>query len=125
MRSGHTNQKDNFDEKIRSYNGRRIWYPALAHEQGPATKATAADLSIGGNKMRVAGVFNRTAQSPFRGGEATNRVLAFTVTRRKLIEDFGKGKLQGKDGQQFTGKIDDDNFLDIVVDQAKVVALVI
>ena len=65
----------------------------------------------------------KVAAFPFRTGEATNRLMAFTIARREAIRLHKAGKLKDINGRPFKGTIDDDIFLRIVTDKAKVTAL--
>ena len=72
-----------------------------------------------GNRTLVGNVLS----SPFKAGEAINRILAFTVSRREMMTQALNGTLKGIDGNKFVGKIDDDEFLRLVTDRAKLTAL--
>ncbi len=65
----------------------------------------------------------RILEFPFRLGEKTNRVMAFFTSRRELIDRFAKGNLKGLDQKTFKGTIDDDEFIAIVANRAKITAL--
>lgn len=68
-------------------------------------------------------VAKRASETPFRLGEKTNRALAFFTSRRELMEQMAKGQLLGLDKKSFKGAIDDDEFLRLVTDRAKITAL--
>ena len=92
----------------------------------------SADLSasdIGAAPYRpaggAAGIFKRglvavgeAGKIPFKGGEAFNRSVAFFTIREMFTDLHAQGKLLVK-GRPFTGMIDDDEFLDLVMQKAK------
>lgn len=80
------------------------------------------DLSRGSHNT-YAHTAMAAAQAPFRAGEGTNRAIAFFTARRKLLKDLEEGKLKGVNGTPFKGQIDDDEFLRLVTDRAKITAL--
>lgn len=65
----------------------------------------------------------KLAQFPFKAGEGANRVFAFFTSRREMMERAARGELIGLDGQPFRGAIDDDEFLKLVTNRAKITAL--
>jgi hypothetical protein len=85
----------------------------LMHSMKPVARGTLDKIGQG---------FNEVSGAPFKIGEATNRLMAFLVTRRQYMDMAKDGTLLGLDGKQFKGAIDDDEFLRLVTDKAKVIA---
>ncbi|MEO5350602.1 MAG: hypothetical protein H7836_13290 [Magnetococcus sp. YQC-3] len=65
---------------------------------------------------------DRFAFATVKGGELMNRGIAFSISRRQLMAEAETGALKGLDGKPFKGKVDDREFLRLVLDKAKVYA---
>lgn len=83
----------------------------------PIPSAVGRMLQTPGNTAEL------ISSAPFLIGEATNRAMAFLTVRAELTEQAKKGVLKGLDGTPFKGQIDDDEFLRLVTNKAKIFAL--
>jgi hypothetical protein len=98
----------------------------LARRSGYLADLDTSDLmklARHGLNPSIGATFMKVAASPFRLGEAMNRSMAFYTSRRVLLHKLEKGTLKGLDRKPFHGAIDDDEFLRLVTDRAKVTAL--
>ena len=134
------NQAREFSGKkvVSKFDGEAERLLAVLHRSGYVADVGTTDLmrtvrsgsipghaSTAGEALRVVGRSARKiSELPFRAGERTNRALAFLSARREAIEQAEKGLLKNINGNgPFKGKIDDDEFIRIVTDRAKITAL--
>lgn len=81
-----------------------------------------AEMEINELNFAHPSAIDRMAFAIVKGGELANRGMAFSVARRELMSQHQAGTLLGINRTPFKGKVDDQEFLRLVVDRAKVFA---
>lgn len=96
----------------------------IARQSGYGADLGTTDLMDMVSKNGATADLMKAGAAPFKLGEAMNRMLAFYASRREMIDEAGRGLLTNITGKgKFAGKVDDEEFLRMVVDRAKVTAL--